>query len=229
VDVSFYNATTFYNFTYSVQIKPDWANNYGVVFNYVDSKNYYKLELDANPLNIALIEVKNGGEKVLASSTYTGGGQGVYSILKVTNDGKSTAVDVNGKNVFNGIATTAFRYGKIGLYAWYQPVWYDNIEVKAESKGFPVGIQSQAENPNGYSCYPNPLGNGDLTIQLSNLEKNVHLEIYNLEGQKIWVDQKHETNLCSVPSSVFPGKGIYVIRLNTEKDSQQFKILYLGD
>jgi hypothetical protein len=228
VDVSFYEGTTFFNFTYTVQIKPDWGNNYGLVFNYVDNKNYYRLELDADPRNIALIEVKNGIEKTLASATYTGGGQGIFSTLKVTNNGKSTAVEVNGKNVFNGVATTAFPYGKIGLYAWYQPVWYDNIEVNAESKGFPVGVQNLAESSNGIRCFPNPIENGDLTIQLASTEKNIRIEIFNLQGKLIGSDQKPEASTFSLPANLFPDNGLYFIKIGTDKNFYLTKVLKSG-
>lgn len=228
IDITVYDGTTFYNFAYTVQIKPEWGNIYGLVFNYVDNKNYYRLELDADPRTIALIEVKNGSEKTLASATYTGGGQGVYSTLKVTNNGKSTAVEVNGKNIFNGIATTAFRYGKIGLYAWYQPVWYDSIEVIAESKGFPVGVQIHTENSTGIRCFPNPLGNGDLTIQLASTEKNVRIEIFNLQGKLIGSDQKPEASSFSMPANLFPVNGLYFMKISTDKNFYLTKVLKSG-
>jgi len=228
IDITVYDGTTFYNFAYTVQIKPEWGNIYGLVFNYVDNKNYYRLELDADPRTIALIEVKNGSEKTLASATYTGGGQGVYSTLKVTNNGKSTAVEVNGKNIFNGIATTAFRYGKIGLYAWYQPVWYDSIEVIAESKGFPVGVQIHTENSTGIWCFPNPLGNGDLTIRLATTERKIRIEIFNLQGKLIGSDQKPEASSFSLPANLFPINGLYFMKISTDKNFYLTKVLKSG-
>jgi len=229
IDITVYDGTTFYNFTYTVEIKPDWGNIYGLVFNYVDSKNYYRLELDADPRNVSLIEIKNGSEKTLASSTYTDGGQGVYSTLKIINDGKATAVEVNGKNVFNGIATTAFRYGKIGLYAWYQLVWYDNIEVIAESKGFPVGTEALAADESGMKCYPNPLVKGNLTIQLGTIEKNIRIAIYNPEAQLVWSELKPKTASFSLQSSMFPTNGLYIIKIYSGKNFYQSKILKLDN
>jgi hypothetical protein len=229
IDITIYDGTTFYNYTYSIQVKPDWGNIYGLVFNYVDNRNYYRLELDADPRNIALIEVKNGSEKTLASSTYTGGGQGVYSTLKVTNNGKATAVEVNGKNIFNGIASTSFRYGKIGLYAWYQPVWYDNIEVIAESKGYPVGLQNQAESSTEIRCFPNPLRNGDLNIQFATIEKNIRIEIYNLQGKMLATDYKPEAGTITLPANRFPVNGMYFIKLNSDKSFHQIKVLKSSD
>jgi hypothetical protein len=229
IDIAVYEGTTFYNFTYDIKIKPEWGNIFGVVFNYVDSKNYYRLEMDADPKTIALIEVKNGIEKILASGTYTGGGQGTYSSIKVTNNGKVTSVDVNSKNIFNGVATTAFRYGKIGLYAWWQPVWYDNIEVKAESKGFPVGIETPVANNSKMKCFPNPLRNGSLTIELAQSEKNTRLEIYNLEGQCIYSEIKPETASFLVSANSFPVNGMYFIKLNSETHTHLSKIQRITD
>jgi len=226
IDITIYDGTTFYNFYYTVKIKPEWANYFGLVFNYVDNRNYYRIEF-GNDKSAKLIEVKNGSEKTLASSTYTGGGQGVYSTIKVINDGKATAIEVNGKNVFNGVATTAFRYGKIGLYAWYQPVWYDDIEVNAESKGYPVGIQNLAESSTGIRCFPNPLENGDLTIQLASTEKNIRTEIFNLQGKLIGTDKNSECSSISLPANLFPLNGLYFIKIITDRNFYQTKVLKL--
>jgi len=224
IDISVYDGTTFYNFTYTARIKPDWGNIFGLVFNYVDNKNYYLIEF-GNDKSAKLTEIKNGSGKTLASGSYTGGGQGVYSSVKIINNGKSTSVDVNGKNVFNGIATTAFRYGKIGLYAWWQPVWYDDIEVNAESKGFPVGTETLANDESGMKCYPNPLVNGNLTIELAKSEKNIRLEIFNLEGQLVWSQLKKEATVLNVSANVFPSYGLFFIKLNSDKNYFQTKIL----
>lgn len=223
-----YEASTFYNFTYSAKIKPEWGNNYGMVFNYVDNKNYYRLELDADPRTVSLFEVKNGAEKKLSGGPYTGGGQGLYSVLKITNDGKTTTVEVNGVVLFTKVATTAFTYGKIGLYAWYQPIWFDDIEVVAESKGFPVGIKTIKAREKSLSCFPNPLTDGNLTIQLAKHEKNIHLRIISMTGKIVWSDQKQEAGLFSVPSNAFPNPGMYIIEVISDGNFYQEKILCTG-
>ncbi len=226
--ISRYEGSTFYNFTYSIRLKPDWGNIFGVVFNYVDDKNYFRIEFGNSPRNASLIEVKNGSEKTLSTEAYTGGGQGVYSSLKLTNDGKTTSLEVNGKVVFAKIATTSIKYGKIGLYAWWQPVWYDDIEVVAESKGFPVGIQSLEENSGKICCFPNPLVTGDLTIQLASPEKNIRIEIYNLQGQMIGSVQQNEASSFSLHANTFPCNGLYIIKINSDRNFYQTKILKKG-
>lgn len=223
-----YEASTFYNFTYSARVKPEWGNNYGMVFNYVDNKNYYRLELDADPRTVSLFEVKNGTEKKLSGGPYTGGGQEVYSVLKITNDGKTTTVEVNGIVLLEKVVTTAFTYGKIGLYAWYQPIWFDDIEVIAESKGFPVGIKTMEEKKKSLSCFPNPLTDGNLTIQLVKHEKNIRLRILSMTGQIVWSDQKQEAGLFSVPSDAFPNHGMYIIQVMSDENFHQEKILCTG-
>ena len=228
VDISVYDGTTFFNFTYTARLKPDWANYYGMVFNYVDGNNYYRLELHSNPQMAYLFEVKNGADRKLAEASFTGGGQGVYSTIKVTNNSKTTSVEINSNVVFNNIATTAFRYGKIGLYAWYQPVWYDDVEVIAESKGFPVGINTMEANENNLVCFPNPLTGGNLTVQLAKVEKNIRLQIFNLSGQIVWSTQTVEATSFSVPANAFPINGMYLIQLTSDENFHQGKIIYSG-
>ncbi len=223
-----YEKSTFYNYTYTIKLKPDWGNIFGVVFNYVDSKNYYRIEFGDNPRNALLIEVKNGAEKTLSTKAYTGGGQGVYSNLKITNDGKTTTLEVNGKVVFDKIATTTHKFGKIGLYAWWQPVWYDDIEVIAESKIY-TSTEPFLKNGNQMICYPNPLVDGDLTIQLAKTERNVRTEICNLTGQIVWSNLKLETQKITVPEHAFHNNGLYIIRINSEDTFYQGKIIYQGN
>jgi len=228
VDISVYEGTTFFNFTYTARLKPEWANYYGMVFNYVDNKNYYRVEF-GNDKSAKLIEVKNGTEKTLSTGTYTGGGQGVYSIVKITNDGKTTTVEVNGAIVFAKVATTAIAYGKIGLYAWWQPVWYDDVEVVAVSKDLLSGTSIIADESKNLKCFPNPLTGGNLTIQLAKVEKNIRLQIFNLSGQMVWSSHKVEAATVSVPANAFPSNGMYIIRLSSDENFHQSKILYSGN
>lgn len=223
---AWYGGTTFFNYTYTAKVKPDWANNYGLLFNYLDNKNYYKVELDADPKSISLVEVKNGAEKKLSSGTYTGGGQGSFSTIKVTNNGKTTTVEVNGTVIFNTVSTTSITYGKIGLYAWYCPLWVDDMEVTAESKQFPTTIVTKEAQKNEIILYPNPLTHGTLTIQLPTNEKNLEIHILSINGQMIWSEHQRENPVFSVPSSALPGDGIYLIQVKSNDHFYQGKLLY---
>lgn len=225
---AWYGGTTFFNYTFTARIKPDWANNYGVLFNYMDNKNYYKVELDADPKSISLVEVKNGAEKKLASGSYTGGGQGVFSIIKVTNNGKITLVEVNGVVIFNTVSTTTFTYGKIGLFSWYCPLWIDDIEVIAESRQFPTAIKTVKTLTKELVCYPNPLNRGMLYIQLENPEKELQVKVFNMNGQIIWSRKYDESISLVVPSEVFPINGMYLIQVISKSNIYQNKISYSG-
>lgn len=222
------DATTFFDYTYSARIKPDWGNNYGIVFNYTDSKNYCRVELDASPQTISLIKVTDGQETILASSTYSGGGQGIYSTLTVTNNGGETTVEVNGTVIFLNIQTPASYFGKIGLYAWWQPIWFDDITVSAMSKEPPMDWNFVSTLETSVKYYPNPLIDGNLTIQLAKPEKNILLEIFTLTGQMVWSDQKMEAISFSVPVHAFPNPGMFIIRLSSDENFHQNKILYSG-
>jgi len=226
--ISFMDATTFFDYTFSARIKPEWGNNYGMVFNYTDSKNYCRVDLDASPQTISLIKVKDGQESILASSTYSGGGQGIYSTLTITNDGRKTSVEVNGAVVFSNIPTPESYYGKIGLYAWWQPIWFDDIVVSAMNKEPPMDWNSVTEFESSVKYYPNPLIQGNLTIQLKKQEKNIRLLIFSLTGQIVWTDQKVEAISLFVPAYAFPSNGMYIIRLSSDKNFHQSKILYSG-
>ena len=226
--IGYYDLTTFYNYTYTAKIKPDWGNIYGLVFNFTDSKNYYRAEFDASPLTASLIEIKNGIEKVLSTSTYAGGGQGVYSTISVINNGKTTTVEANGKAIFTSIATTAFSFGKIGLYSWWQPVWFDNIEVVAQGKDNTVGIRQLAETGRKIRCYPNPLAGGNLTIEFEQPEKNIQVDIFDLTGRLVWSEKKSQAAAFTIASKAFPSAGLYSVRIITEKGTFTEKLIYSG-
>ena len=101
--LSIYNGAGFAEFTYSATIKPDWDNNYGMVFNYNDNRNYYRIELDADPQNAYLVEMKDSIETVIYEKPYADGGKGIASTIKVTNNGLTTTVKINGKMVYRPV------------------------------------------------------------------------------------------------------------------------------
>ena len=227
--ISHMDATTFFDYTFSAKIKPEWANIYGMVFNYTDSKNYCRVELGASPQNISIVQVKGGNETVLASSTYTGGGQGIYSMLTITNDGRNTSVEVNGILIFSNIPTPESYFGKIGLYAWWQPIWFDDILVSATSKEPPIDWNSVTTLETSVKCFPNPLIHGNLTIQLAKPEKNIRLQIFSLTGQIVWSTQKSEAYSFTVPANAFPDNGMYIIQLISDENFLRSKILFSGN
>jgi hypothetical protein len=228
IDLNVYTGSTFFNYTYTTKIQPQWDNNFGMVFNYQDSKNYYRIELDANPMTAILVEVKNGAEKKLGETTYTTGGAGVFSTIKVINDGRNTTVEVNGKIIFSKVASSSFSYGKIGLYAWWQPILFDDIQVLAQGNEPPIGWNSVQDLKSLMRVYPNPLKSENLSIELLNSGRNVNLEIFSLSGQRIWNKKASGSNLISIPATVFPIPGMYILRINSEKEFSPIKISYIG-
>ena len=67
---------------------------------------------------------------------------------------------------------------------------------------------------NQISIYPNPTSN-NLTIE-TNINKETKLEIVNLLGQTIYIS--YINNKARIDVSAFP-KGVYFIKLNTEKET----------
>lgn len=128
---SIYNGSTFADFTFSAKIKSEWNNNFGLIFNYQNEQNYYLIELDASPSTAKLKRIKGGTEAVLKQTTYNGSGNNVFYMIEVINNGVQTTVKVDGQTIMENIATTDFNYGKIGLYAWWNKIWYDDISVSA--------------------------------------------------------------------------------------------------
>jgi len=223
--IGWYDKLTFYNYTYSAKLKPNWGNIYGLVFNYTDNKNYYRVEFDASPLTASLVEVKNGNEKVLSTATYTGGGQGIYSTVKVINDGKTTTVEVNGKIIFSNVATNSFVFGKIGLYSWWNPVWFDNIEVLAEGRDNTVGTTLLNHQKQSLKCYPIPLNNGNLTIEMDLFQNDVEIRIFDIHGRLIFADKQQNVNIITLPYSFFSSRGMYLLNVVMENSIYQEKII----
>jgi hypothetical protein len=126
-----YNGSTFSDFTFSAKIKSEWDNNFGLIFNYQNEQNYYLVELDASPSTASLKRIKGGAESTLKQTTYNGSGGNVFYLAEVINNGQETTIKVDGQIIMENIATTDFIYGKIGLYAWWNKIWYDNVSVSA--------------------------------------------------------------------------------------------------
>ena len=222
VHLAVYSNANFTNFTYTVDINPDWENNYGVLFNYSDNRNYYKIELDANPLNVYFYEMKDSVETKLNETTYTNGGKGIVSTIKVVNNGTVTTVEVNGKVVFNNITTSSFTSGKVGLYAWWQPIWFDNIKVVGELK---TGINTSSQPTSGLEVYPNPVNNGLITIAFPGETKDAILEIFSNDGKLVLNREGIAANRFVLDVSCLKSKGVYFVRIRTEGKSYHSKII----
>jgi photosystem II stability/assembly factor-like uncharacterized protein len=128
---SIYNGSTFADFSFSAKIKSEWDNNFGLIFNYQNGQNYYLVELDASPSTVSLKRIKGGTESTLKQTNYNGSGANIFYLVEVINNGQQTTIKVDGQTIMENIATTDLIYGKIGFYAGWNKIWYDNVSVSA--------------------------------------------------------------------------------------------------
>ena len=218
-----YTGSTFADYTFSAKIKPDWDNNAGLIFNYTDGNNFYFVELDANPKTAALKAVKNGSESTLATANYTGGGAGNYVTVEIKNDGKTTTVKINGATVFNAVSTPNISFGKIGLYTWWQPVWFDDVDVKAKGADFSTPVIDFENKQATLKIFPNPVTGESFTIQSISISgKKSMLKIFDITGNLVYSDFMEGENI-TLNSNLFSNTGIYFVQIicnnqiNTEK------------
>ncbi len=221
-----YTGSTFADYTFSAKIKPDWDNNAGLIFNYTDADNYYLIELDANPKTATLKRVKNGSESTLAKANYTGGGAGNYVTVEIKNDGKLTTVKINSVTVFNAVSTSDFSFGKIGLYTWWQPVWFDDVDVKA--KGTVTSVQQKVNIVSAsVDVFPNPVTQGCLNVNISSTGGGqVQIYMYNMSGKLVLEQESGERNI-TVSTEKLQSPGVYLLKIITPNNSFQQKIVLL--
>ena len=224
VENCIYEGTTFADYTYSVKGNPDWGNRFGVLFNYIDSKNYYLLELSVNPKIAKLIQVFKGNETTLKEGSYTGGGQYVYVKMEVKNDGKTSTVKISDNLVFDQVPTTAITHGKIGLYTWWNPLWFDDVLVEAKGSDFPVVGEKPENRSKDFRIHPNPAADR-IYIELENSKYlSNHIEIYNLSGKLVHSEIRPGNHL-SLSAEKWGSPGLYIVRVRNDEFSGQQKII----
>ncbi len=211
IETSVYHGSTFADYTFSAKAKSDWDNNFGLLFNYIDENNFYLLELDASPKTAYLKMITNGNENIIATAEYTGGGAGVYIPIEVINDGSHTTVKINDTTVFNQVLTPDISFGKIGFYSWWNPVWFDDVQVKAKGKILYDNVKL-AQNPELLSIYPNPARKQFYVEFLQKDNKDRTIEIFNLLGNKIHSELISE-NKFSVSINKEWQPGIYIVKV----------------
>lgn len=221
-----YTGTTFADYTFSAKIKPDWDNNAGLIFNYTDADNYYLIELDANPKTASLKKLKNGSESTLATANYTGGGAGNYVTVEIKNDGKLTTVKINSAAVFNAVSTPDFSFGKIGLYTWWQPAWFDDVDVKA--KGTVTSVQQKVSIVSALvDVFPNPVTQGCFNVNISSTGGGqVQIYMYNMSGKLVLEQESGERNI-TVSTGKLQSPGMYLLKIITTNNSFRQKIVLL--
>ena len=196
-EISFYGGAIFTNYTFSAKANPSWDNEFGLVYNYQDANNFLALVLDVNPKNAYIKQKVDGTWTTLATSTYTGGA-GQWNTIEVTVDNGKSSVKINGSAVFTTVTTSQFITGKIGLYSWYNPVKFDDVDVKSNT--IITALETTAELSN--TAYPNPF---TTHIQLS-FEQSWYL--YNSTGQLI------KSGTSQIINSQDLEAGLYMLQLN---------------
>jgi photosystem II stability/assembly factor-like uncharacterized protein len=225
IDVCIYNGSTFYDYTYSVKMKSDWNNNYGVLFNYTDESNYYLLELDADPQTAFLKLIKNNTESLIAEAPYWGGGAGIYTEVKVINNGTNTTVYINDSIIFDQVPAAEFSFGKIGLYSWWNPVWFDDVGVTAKST-IVTGNAHVISNHATFKIFPNPVQKQSFTVFSGNhfpMDKTT-LQVYNLEGKLVHTSNETSSSF-TVSTKNFNQPGVYIIILQNDFHVYHEKII----
>ncbi len=225
IETSIYHGTTFADYTFSVKMKSDWNNNFGLIFNYVDEYNYYLLELDAQPMAAFLKRIKNGTETIISQSTYTGGGAGIYVTIEVMNDGNFTSVKITNTLIFNQIPTPDFLFGKIGLYSWWNPVWIDDVLVTAKGRDFSTSSPVFAENKAHFTVFPNPVTNRKFKVSTHFIpEQPAYFFLYSLDG-KLVIFSVIPENLVQFSIPAFSSPGVFIAKLISGKNTFQQKVI----
>ncbi|MBO6824965.1 MAG: hypothetical protein JJ879_02085 [Sneathiella sp.] len=118
------------------------AGGVGILFNYQDDKNYYKLELDSDDRFVQLTVLVDGIEQSLML-TRNGFDLNEVQKLRVEVQDNKIQAYLNGMALFSeAIEERSIEKGTVGLYSWgTEGVSFDNIlvrELQAEESSDPV-------------------------------------------------------------------------------------------
>ena len=172
--------------------------------------------------NAILKKMINGSLTNLANSTYTGGGAGMPYDIQLSNTAATTSVIVNGGGVFTSTATGEFSSGKIGLYTYYNPVCFDDIQVEVQSN---VTRNYEVENLNSSIVIsPVPFDrNTNISMQDEALIESI-LVISN-DGKR--VINKTNINSPSISFGEELGAGFYTVQVKTKDKLVYLKVIKL--
>jgi len=77
---------------------------------------------------------------------------------------------------------------------------------------FPIGSSLSGRPSPGFTAFPNPLKEGDLTIQFSGSSSGGRVVVYDLLGKVVFQDVvPNEQNLLTIPASHFIAAGVYLV------------------
>ena len=143
---AFYGGRSFRNYTYSLDAVANWNNDIGFLFNYQDVNNYYVLVVNANTKGVDLKKKVDGALSTLSTGTYTGGGPGAGNHYAIRHNGSATTVLINGSTIFDAVPAPEFAEGKIGLFTFYNPSYFDNVRVTSNNQIPVVSINAPTGN-----------------------------------------------------------------------------------
>ncbi len=157
VGLALYDATWTSNFVFSARLRSDLTSTVGtirkigLVFNYVDSGNYYTVLFapDQTSGNVELLQTVGGTTTTVATGTFAGAA-GTWFTAVVTRLKASTSVAVNGVTVINSAANQTLGAGKVGVTDRTNFSRFDDITVSVpavEVRGLGVAIANGDSTP----------------------------------------------------------------------------------
>lgn len=221
--ISVYDASTFTNYIFSAEAKPDWINNFGLVFNFQDNQDYYLLSIEVSSQKACLNLVKDGQISKIDSSAYEGGAGTNYSIEINCKSGK-TSVKLDNEIIFNQISTPEFIFGEIGVYAWWNPVRFNNIKVVESDEE--TGI-FRMRDVSELNIFPNPLSGKNMKVKLNEFVRSFQLWIYNMDGKLIYEELKHNNSQFNFSGLKTNSPGMYLLKAIGDGTLYQAKIAVL--
>ncbi len=155
--VANFDEATFENYSVTVKATPQYANMWGIVFNYQDDKNYYIAEAHQKTRHVFIIQIKDGistsnvfwyndGKEELYNnagiafdtinafpSTWIesqGTIENVETMTLKNKDGKTTLI-MNGQEMLVDIQTNDWTKGKVGVFTHWCPTHFDGFSVES--------------------------------------------------------------------------------------------------
>jgi hypothetical protein len=132
--IAYYNGTTWTtDYTYKASLNADYggngSNKIGVVFNYVDTNNYYEVLIDMLG-NVSLNSVVNNTRTTVKSGHVSSvPGIDQWFDVTVTRSGNTVAVKVGSESAIPSTTVPQLAAGRIGVFTNYNHGRFDNIQV----------------------------------------------------------------------------------------------------
>jgi hypothetical protein len=189
------NGTTDYNFTTTSDAATTAANRFTIVFRSNSS-------LPVNILNVTAAQ-KNAGIEV----NWNTAAESNMESYEVEESANATT--------FTKAATVAAKNGAANTYTWFDATVTngDNYyRIKAIEKNGTVKYSNVVKVKIGgknaeFTVYPNPVKDGIVSLQMSNVEKGVYtVKIYNNAGQEV-ANRRIVSNGGSATETITLGKG----------------------